>query len=90
LVIKKYIQKTEEVLLQDPGAGVWIGDFVLANLKIIIGEAREKFATIASPQGGTNLNGTALKSEGKAEMEALEMDLINYKDNQTPLTFVIG
>jgi hypothetical protein len=57
---------------------------------MILGEAREKFAQIASPQGSTSLNGTALKTEAKAELEVLEQDLINYKDGGTPLTFVIG
>ncbi len=85
-----YNQKPDFIIMQDPYAGIWIKDYALANCKVMLGEAREKFATIASPQGGTNLNGTALKAEGKAEMDALELDLINYKDNQTPLTFVIG
>jgi hypothetical protein len=77
-------------LLQDPFANQWLKDYSLATCKMMLGEAREKFNQIASPQGGTSLNGTALKGEGKAEMETLEMDLINYKDGGTPLTFVIG
>ncbi len=85
-----YNQKPDFIIMQDPYAGIWIKDYALANCKVMLGEAREKFGQIASPQGGTSLNGTALKSEGKAEMDALEQDLINYKDNQTPLTFVIG
>jgi hypothetical protein len=56
----------------------------------MLGEAREKFGSIASPQGSTTLNGTALKAEAKAELEMLEMDLINYKEGGQPLTFVIG
>ena len=85
-----YNYKPDFILFQDTWAGIWIRDYATARAKIILGEAREKFATIASPQGGTNLNGTALKAEGKAEMEMLEQDLINNKDNQQPLTFVIG
>lgn len=77
-------------LLNDTFAGQWLRDYTLATCKIMLGEAREKFATIASPQGGTSLNGAALKAEGKAEIEMLEQDLINYKDGGTPLTFVIG
>jgi hypothetical protein len=84
------VQKTEEVLLQDPGAGVWIGDFILANLKLIIGEAREKFGTIAGPGGGTSLNGTAMKAEGKAAMEQLLDELKRYVDYSQPLTWVQG
>jgi hypothetical protein len=77
-------------LLSDTFAGQWLRDYSLATCKIMLGEAREKFGTIASPQGGTTLNGTALKSEGKAEIDSLELDLINYKDGGTPLTWVIG
>jgi len=85
-----YNQKPDFALFQDTYSGIWVKDYALANCKVMLGEAREKFATIASPQGGTQLNGTALKAEGKAEMEQLELDLINYKDNQTPMSFVIG
>jgi hypothetical protein len=84
------VQKTEEILLQDPGAGVWIGDFILSQLKIMIGEAREKFGTIAGPGGGTTLNGTAMKAEGKAAMELLIEDLKKYVDYSQPLTWIQG
>lgn len=77
-------------LMQDQFAGQWLKDYSLATCKLMLGEAREKFAQIASPQGGTSLNGTALKGEGKAELEVLEQDLINYKDGSTPLTWVTG
>jgi hypothetical protein len=78
------------ILLQDNFAGQWLRDYSLATCKIILGEAREKFSQIAGPQGGTSLNGAALKSEGKAELDMLEQDLINYKDGGTPLYWVIG
>jgi hypothetical protein len=84
------VQRTEEVLLQDPGAGVWIGDYVLAVLKGIIGEAREKFGTIAGPGGGTTLNGTAMKAESKAAQEALIDELKRYVDYSQPLTWIQG
>lgn len=85
-----YNQRPDFTLLQDPYASQWLRDYTLATCKIMLGEAREKFAQVASPQGGTSLNGTALKTEGKAEIETLEADLINYKAGDTPLTFVIG
>ena len=77
-------------LFQDTYAGIWIKDYALANCKIMQGEALERFATIAGPQGGTSLNGTALKAEGLAAMTALDLELTNNFDNQRPLTFVIG
>ena len=90
LLVWMYNYRPDFNLLQDPQASQWLRDYSLATCKIILGEAREKFATIASPQGGTQLNGAALKAEGKAEIEVLEADLVNYKDGGTPLTFVIG
>lgn len=77
-------------LLQDPHAGQWLRDYSLATCKLMLGEAREKFASITSPQGSTQLNGAALKGEGKTEIEILEQDLVNYKTGDTPLTWVTG
>jgi len=84
------VQRTQEVLLQDPGAGVWIGDWVYAILKGIIGEAREKFASIAGPGGGTSLNGAAMKAESKQLQEQLIQELKNYIDGSQPLTWIQG
>jgi hypothetical protein len=84
------IQRPEAVLIQDPGAGVWIGDFILAILKGIIGEAREKFGTIAGPGGGTSLNGAAMKAESKEAQAQLLDQLKNYVDYSQPLTWVQG
>jgi hypothetical protein len=84
------VTRPEWELLQDPGAGIWIGDFVLAQCKMIIGEAREKFQSIPGPGGGTSLNGTAMKNEAKAEQERLMMDLKNYVDFSQPLTWIQG
>lgn len=85
-----YNHKPDFILFQDSNSGIWLRDYALATCKMMLGEAREKFQTIASPQGGTSLNGTALKAEAKAELDMLEQDLINNKDNQQPLTFIIG
>ena len=84
------VQSPEAVLLQDPGAGVWIGDFILAQCKVIIGEAREKFGSIAGPGGGTTLNGTAMKAEGSKAQEVLIDELKRYVDYSQPLTWIQG
>jgi hypothetical protein len=84
------VQRPVEVLLQDPGAGVWIGDFTLAVLKGIIGEAREKFASIAGPGGGTSLNGAAMKAEAKELQLNLLDELKRYVDYSQPLTWIQG
>jgi hypothetical protein len=85
-----YNLKPEINLLSDFQISQWIRDYMVANCKYIIGEAREKFGTIAGPQGGGTLNGTAMKSEAQVQMDALIMDLKNYVDGSQPITWVIG
>ena len=84
------LQKSELILLQDPGSGVWIQDWILSVLKSMIGEAREKFGTIAGPGGGTTLNGTAMKAEGMALQKELIDELKRYVDYSQPLTWIPG
>ena len=90
VLIWTYNLKPEINLLSDFQISQWIKDYMVANCKMIIGEAREKFATIAGPQGGTSLNGDALKAEAKEEMAKLEEDLKTYVDGSVPLTWVTG
>lgn len=85
-----YNLKPEINLLSDFQISQWIKDYMVANCKMIIGEAREKFGTIAGPQGGGTLNGAAMKAEAKEAMVALEDQLKNYMDGSQPLTWVIG
>ena len=68
----------------------WIRDYMVANCKYMIGEAREKFSTIAGPQGGGSLNGTQMKGEAQTQMDALIEQLKTYVDGSQPLTWVIG
>jgi hypothetical protein len=85
-----YNHKPDFTILADPYAGIWVKDYALAQCKVMIGEAREKFANIASPQGGTQLNGTAMKSEGTAAIEKLETEILNYATGEKPMWFVVG
>ena len=82
--------KPDQMLLNDHTAFPWIQDYAYALVMMSIGQAREKFASIAGPQGGTTLNGTALKSEGQALLDKLDDDIKNYVDGGMPLTWVIG
>jgi len=85
-----YNLKPEFNLLQDFQISQWIRDYMVASCKMMIGEAREKFGTIAGPQGGGTLNGTAMKSEAQTQIDALMLQLVNYMDGSQPLSFVIG
>jgi hypothetical protein len=77
-------------LINDLYAKQWIRDYTLAICKGILGEARSKFAQIAGPSGGTQLNGGDLKSASKEEIAALDKELETLVSGGTPMTFIIG
>jgi hypothetical protein len=85
-----YNLKPEINLLSDFQIQQWIRDYMVASCRMIIGEAREKFGTIAGPQGGGTLNGTQMKGEAQLAMDKLLEDLKNYVDGSQPLSWVIG
>jgi len=82
--------RPDYTLINDIYAGQWIKDYALAICKIILGEARGKFANIAGPGGAGGLNGSDLKSAGKEEMEKLDKELETYVPGGTGLTWIIG
>jgi len=75
VLLQAYNYRPDFQILTDYLAKQWIKDYTLAKCKFMLGEARSKFATIAGPQGGSTLNGDALKAEAQAEMDKLEEDL---------------
>jgi len=75
VMLMVYNVRPDFSLIDDTYAGQWIKDYSLANCKMMLGQAREKFAQIAGPQGGSALNGGALKAEAQAEMDKLMEDL---------------
>jgi len=85
-----YNYKPDSMLLNDFQAFPWLQEYSYSFAKRILGEAREKFASIAGPQGGTQLNGASLKGEAQAEMDKLEQELKDYVDGSYPLTWIIG
>ena len=90
LMLYVYNYRPDEELLADYMAIQWIKDYTLATCKYMLGEAREKFATIAGPQGGTSLNGSSLKSEAQAEMEKLETEISMAMAGGNGYGFLIG
>tara|TARA_B100000676_G_C18083503_1_gene853092 strand:- start:3308 stop:4066 length:759 start_codon:yes stop_codon:yes gene_type:complete len=90
LLLYAYNFRPDSELLKDYLASQWIKDYTLAVCKYMLGEARSKFATIAGPQGGSTLNGDALKSEAQAEMEKLETDVMNQVAGGVGYSFTIG
>lgn len=85
-----YNDKPDDMIIRDRMSKVWIRDYAVARAKVILGEARSKFQQIAGPQGGSSLNGDAMKEEGKAEMERLDKELTDLVDQSMGYGIIIG
>ena len=90
LLLLCYNYRPDEQLLDDYLAKQWIKDYTVATCKYMLGEARSKFATIAGPQGGGQLNGDALKAEAIAEMEKLDQEVSSAVSGGMGYYFTIG
>ena len=90
LLLFCYNYRPDEQLLDDYLAKQWLKDYTVATCKYMLGEARSKFATIAGPQGGGQLNGDTLKSEAQQEMEKLEQEVSTAVPGGMGYGFSIG
>ena len=90
LLLMCYNYRPDSELLNDYLAKQWIKDYTIAKCKYMLGEARSKFATIAGPQGGSSLNGDALKAEAQAEIDKLEADVQTNVSGGQGYGFTIG
>lgn len=90
VLLRTHNYRPDFVLLQDLYAKQWLRDYTLAVCKMMLGEARSKFGSIAGPGSPITLNGTALLAAGKEELVAMDKELVEYVSGGTPLTFVIG
>lgn len=85
-----YKYREEDDLFADHYALPWLKEYALAMSKMMLGEARSKFATLAGPQGGTTLNGDQMKADALETMAQLEEDIKLYKDGSAGLGIIIG
>ena len=90
ILVQSYNFRPDWVLLQDIYAKQWLKDYALATSKLILGQARSKFSTIAGPGSGIQLNGTALIAEAKEEITALDKELENLVSGGTGYYFITG
>ena len=90
ILIRSYNFRPDWVLLQDIYAKQWLRNYSLAVCKQILGQARSKFGSIAGPGSPITLNGTALLSEAKEEMEKLDKEVQDLTAGGFGMTFVIG
>lgn len=81
----------EEVLLKDVYASNWLSSYSLAESKIALGEARGKYTSgLPGAGGGIQLNGDALKTEGREDKEKLDQQISLMEEGNSHLPFIVG
>jgi hypothetical protein len=90
VLMQTYNLKPEVHLLSDYRIKAWLKECTYSYAKAILGEGRSKFAQIAGPQGGSNLNGSELKQEAFAEIQTHIEAITNYTTGETPLGMFFG
>ena len=89
--VRCYVRKPDDTLITDPYTGPWLRSYATAYTKYMLGEARDKFPSgIPGPNGTVALNGATLKTEAKAEMDKLELQLLSQVTADTGYGFIIG
>lgn len=91
VVVRVYAKKSEDDIILDPYTGPWLRSYSTATAKYMLGEARDKFPSgFPGPNGNVQLNGATLKQEAQAEIERLELQLLNLVTSGDGYGFVIG
>ena len=80
VIIEAMLERPEQELLQDRWCSQYLQNWALAELKMMLGLIRSKFASGTPGAGGTiNLNGELLISEARQDMTELKESLLNFE-----------
>ena len=90
VLLTAYMEVSDNALIEGRYSRPWLRSYTLAQTKIILGQAYEKFSSIPGPNGQITLNGAQLKAEAAAEMADLESQIDKYQVGNRPLPFLIG
>lgn len=95
VVIEAMLERSEQELLLDRWCKQYIQNWALAELKMMLGLIRSKYASgTPGANGSINLNGELLVSEARQDMMEMKEELLNYEygglNNMGNVSFLIG
>ncbi len=91
VVVRVYARKSEDDIINDPYTGPWLRSYAIAQSKMMLGEARDKFPSgFPGPNGNIMLNGATIKQEAIVEIEKLEKEMLNMVTSGDGYGFIIG
>lgn len=90
VILHTWNYRTEENLFNDTYAKPWLKEYALAQSKLMLAEARGKFAQVAGPQGGTSLNADSLRQDALETLDKLEDEVRTAVPGDQGYGFIIG
>lgn len=84
-----YVRRSEDDIITDAYTGPWLRSYALAQARLILGQARSKYGSLAGASSVT-LNGAALETTAKDEITKLEEQLHKLVTSDSGYGFVIG
>ena len=95
VLVDATVERTEQELLTDRWAKVWLERRALCECRYMLAEIRGKYGSLPGAGGGVQLNAAELIARADAEMQVCMDDLDNYvvqdpEDIGQGSTFVIG
>jgi hypothetical protein len=89
--VRVWARKSDDDIINDPYTGPWLRSYALAQAKLMLGQARDKFPSGApGPMGNVQYNGATIKQEAVAEIALLEAELLQFTTGPDGYGFTIG
>lgn len=78
VLVDATIERTEQDLFTNRETSLWIKNWSIATVKLMLSQTRGKFQQLPGPNGSTALNTQDLISQAQSEMEILRKDLEDF------------
>lgn len=89
------VERTEQELMRDRTAKLWIERYALGKAMLILAEIRGKYSSLPGAGGGITLNSQDLRSAGKELIDQCYMEIDDYTANEIEMLghtadFILG
>lgn len=78
VLVDATIERTEQDLLTNRETALWLKNWTIAEIKLMLSQTRGKFQQLPGPNGSTALNTQDLISQAQSEMESLRNELQDF------------
>lgn len=90
ILLDATILKPIDIMILDPKSGPWIRNYAVAQSKLMLGTAYNKFKNIPGPSGSVTMNGDELRADAEKDLTKLEEELRMFIPAGGFMPFILG